>query len=57
LVDLTNDMRQRRQERVGETHWEPEDPRLRPIRPPRGDWEERRYEREVIYEERPRRHR
>jgi len=57
LVDITNDMRRKREDRVEVPQWEPEDPRLRPVRPPPNDWEERRYEREVIYEERPKRYR
>lgn len=57
LVDMTNDMCRSRQDSIEVPRWEPEDPRLRPIRPPPNDWEERRYEREVIYEERPKRYR
>lgn len=48
---MTTEMRRRRDNRVETPQWEPEDPAMRPIRAPIGDWHERRYEREVFYEE------
>jgi len=53
LVDITTDIHKKRRERIDEIQWERQDPRLARVRSPPSNWEERKYEREVVYEERP----